>query len=150
MKLLADNKRARHDYEILDTIEAGLVLLGTEVKSVRAGHMSLRGAFVTIHGAEVWLTNATVPSWQAKNAPADFDPARPRKLLLKSSEIKGLIGSKRARGLTMVPLRVYAKGPRIKLLVALARGRKLWSKKQIKRERDIRRETERVLRGKDL
>lgn len=150
MKVLADNKRARFDFEILETFEAGLVLLGTEVKSVRAGHMSLRGAFVTIHGAEAWLTNATVPPWQAKNAPADYDPTRPRKLLLKSSEIKSLIGSKRAKGLTMVPLRVYTKGPRVKLLIALARGRKQWSKKIIKRERDIRRETERVLRGKDL
>lgn len=149
MKLLADNKRARHDYEILETFEAGLVLLGTEVKSVRAGHMSLRGAFVTIHGAEAWLTNATIPPWQVKNTPGDFDPTRPRKLLLKISEIKSLIGSQRAKGLTVIPLRVYSKGPRVKLAIALARGRKRWSKKQIKKERDIQRETERLLRGKD-
>lgn len=149
MKTLADNKRARHDYEVVETLEAGLALLGTEVKSVRAGNMSLRGAFVTIHGEEAFLTNATIPPWQIKNAPAGYDATRPRKLLLKASELKGLTGSKHAKGLTVIPLRVYTKGPRVKLEIALARGRKLWSKKLIKKERDIRRETERVIRGKE-
>jgi SsrA-binding protein len=149
MRALAFNKRARFDYEILETIEAGLALLGTEVKSVRAGNMSLRGAFVTLHDEEAYLTNATIPPWQIKNAPGDYDPTRPRKLLIKKHEIKHFIGSKKEKGLTMIPLRVYTKGPRIKLEIGLARGKKKYEKKEQKRERDIRRDTERLLRGKE-
>jgi len=149
MKALAINKRARFDYEIIETIEAGLSLLGTEVKSVRAGNMSLRGAFVTLHNEEAYLTNATIPPWQIKNAPGDFDLLRSRKLLIKKSELKHFIGSKKEKGLTMIPLRVYTRGPRIKLEVGLARGKKKYEKKEQKRERDIRRDTERLLRGKE-
>jgi SsrA-binding protein len=148
MKPLSINKRARHDYDVIESIEAGLSLLGTEVKSVRAGNMSLRGAFVTLHGEEVYLIGATIPPWQATNAPADYDPTRSRKLLIKKSELKRLIGTKHAKGLTMIPLRVYTKGPYLKLEVGLVRGRKKYEKKQLKRERDIKRDTERLLRGK--
>lgn len=150
MKVLADNRRARHDYEVLETFEAGLSLLGTEVKSVKAGNVSLRGAFVTVRGNEAYLTNATIPPWQVPNAPADYDPSRSRKLLLKASELKYLAGSHKTQGLTIIPLSLYAKGPRVKLLIALARGRKRWSKKQVLKERDIKRDVERLLRGKDL
>jgi SsrA-binding protein len=149
MKPLAINKRARFDYDIIESLEAGLSLLGTEVKSVKAGNMSLRGAFVTLHGDEAYLTNATIPPWQVKNAPADFDPTRPRKLLIKKSELKHLIGSKQAKGLTMIPLHVYTKGPRIKLEIGLVRGKKKYEKKQLKKERDIKRDVERLLRGKE-
>ena len=82
MKTLAYNKRAKFDYDLVETIEAGISLMGTEVKSVKAGHMSLKGAFVTIHNNEAYLTNATIPAWQPKNTPADYDPMRSRKLLL--------------------------------------------------------------------
>jgi len=149
MKTLANNKRAKFDYEVLETLEGGLALLGTEVKSVRAGQMSLRGAFVTIHDDEAYLTNATIPAWQKKNAPADYDPERSRKVLLKKSEIKTLIGSRKSKGLTIIPLRVYNKGPKIKLEIGLVRGKKQHDKKQAKKEQDVKRDTERMLRGKE-
>ncbi|MAF80840.1 SsrA-binding protein [bacterium] len=149
MKSLARNKRATFDYEVLDTFEGGLMLLGTEVKSVKEGHMSLKGAFVTIHNEEPFLTNATIPPWQPKNAPDDYDPTRARKVLLKKSEIKTLIGAKQNQGLTIIPIRVYTKGSRVKIEIALARGKKKYDKKAAKRERDIQREVDRALRGKD-
>jgi len=149
MKDLAYNKRAVFDYELLEHFEAGLILLGTEVKSVRAGHMSLRGAFVVLHGDEPQLINATIPPWQPANTPDTYDPARPRKLLLKKSEIDELIGNRQSQGLTMVPIRVYNKRGKLKLEIALAKGKKLHSKKETKRERDIQREVDRMLRGKE-
>lgn len=149
MPTLAYNRRAAYDYEIMEKLEAGLVLLGTEVKSVKAGHLSLRGAFVTLHDSEAFLTNATIPPWQVKNAPSNFDPTRPRKVLLKKSELKHLIGNHQTKGLTIIPLRVYTKGPRIKLELALARGKKKYNRRREKKERDIQRDTERLLRGKE-
>ncbi len=148
-KSLAFNKRVKFDYEILEKIEAGLVLLGTEVKSVKAGNISLKGAFVTIHNEEAYLTNATIPPWQIKNAPSDYDATRSRKLLIKKNELKHLIGSKQREGLTVVPLRVYTKGPKVKMEIALVKGKKKHDKKQVKKERDILRDTERMLRGKE-
>lgn len=149
MKSLAYNKRAVFDYEILEKFEAGLVLLGTEVKSVRAGNMSLRGAFVTMHDNEPYLTNATIPSWQPSNTPDSYDPVRPRRLLLQKHEIDQLLGTRKAGGLTIIPLRVYTKGPHLKLEIALARGKKKFDKKQAKKERDIARDVDRLLRGKE-
>ena len=149
MKTLANNKLARFLYAVVETLEAGLVLLGTEVKSVKAGNMSLKGAFVTMRGGEAYLTNATIPPWQVKNAPADYDPTRSRKLLLNKSELKHMIGSKQAKGLTIIPIRVYTKGPRIKIEIALARGKRKHDKKQQKKEKDLERDIDRVLRGKE-
>ena len=143
------NKRARFDFELLDKFEAGLVLLGTEVKSMKAGNFSLKGSFVTIHDEEVYLTNATVPPWQVKNAPSDYDPTRSRKLLLKSAEVKQLIGAKQAKGLTIVPVRVYTKGPKVKIEIALAKGKRQVDKKREKKEKDIKRDVERMLTGKE-
>jgi len=149
MPALAVNKRARFDYELLETFEAGLQLLGTEVKSVKAGNISLKGAFVTMHDEEPYLTNATIPPWQPKNTPDDYDPVRPRKLLLKAAEIKTLLGTKQAQGLTIVPVKVYNKGSRVKVEIALARGKRQHDKKAAKRERDIQRDVDRALRGKE-
>ncbi len=148
MPTLAYNRRAKFDYHLLETLEGGLALLGTEVKSAKAGNLSLRGAFVTIHHNEAYLTNATIPPWQVKNTPRGYDPARPRKVLLKRSELKHLIGSKQSKGLTVIPISVYTKGPRVKLELALARGKKKHDRKLEKKERDIRREVARTLRGK--
>lgn len=148
-KDLAYNKRAVFDYTILEKLEAGLQLLGTEVKSIRAGHMSLRGAFVTIHNEEAYLTNATIPPWQVKNAPGDYDPIRPRKLLIKKSELKRLIGAKQAQGLTIIPIHVYSNHGKLKLEIALARGKRRFEKKEQKKERDIQRDVDRLLRGKE-
>jgi SsrA-binding protein len=149
MKALAYNRRIKFDYEVIEKFEAGLSLLGTEVKSVKAGNISLKGSFVTIHNNEAYLTNATIPPWQPKNTGEDYDPARPRKLLIKSSELKSIVGSKKTKGLTLVPIRVYNKGSRIKLEVALAKGKKKYEKKQAKKERDIQREVDRIIRGKE-
>lgn len=149
MKPLAYNKRASFDYQILDKFESGIQLLGTEVKSVKAGNMSLKGAFVTLHNNEAFLTNATISPWQPKNTPDTYDPVRPRKLLLKKSEIRSLIGSKQASGLTIIPIRVYTKGSRVKVEIALARGKKKYDKRQAKKERDIQRDVDRALRGKE-
>lgn len=124
-------------------------LLGTEVKSLRAKNVSLKGAFVTIKDGQAWLTNATIPPWQMVNAPDDYDPLRPRRLLLKRSELKHLIGTKQTLGLTIIPIRVYSKGPYIKLELALARGKRKFDKKQATKERDIQRDVERFLRGKE-
>lgn len=148
-KDLAFNKRAVFDYELLETFEAGLSLLGTEVKSVRAGHMSLKGAFVTIHNNEAMLTNSTIPAWQIKNAPVDYDPTRPRRLLLKQSELKELIGTRKNMGLTIIPIKVYSsKSGKLKLQIALAKGKKQYNKKEAKKEQDIKRDVDRLMRGK--
>ncbi len=149
MKDFAYNKRAGFDFELLETFEAGIALLGTEVKSVRAGHMSLKGAFVTIHNEEAYLTNATIPPWQASNAPGNYDSTRSRKLLLTAQELKYLIGKITEGGLTVVPIRAYAKGPNIKLEIALAKGKKLHNKKEKRKERDIKRDVDRLVRGKE-
>lgn len=149
-KDLAFNKRALFDYEVLETFEAGLSLLGTEVKSVRAGHVSLRGAFVTIHGNQAMLTNATIPPWQVKNTPESYDPTRPRPLLLKKSELKRLLGIRKAGGLTIIPIRVYnGRSGKLKLQIALARGKKKYNKREAKKEADIKRDVDRHLRGKE-
>lgn len=143
---LAVNRRAKFDYHILETFEAGMSLRGTEVKSVRAGHMQLGGSFVVIRGGEAWLTNAVIPPYQPPNTPANYDPTRARKLLLHRAELRSLIGKSAARGLTLVPLRVYDKGPRIKLEVALARRRKGRDQRERIREREDTRVIARVLR----
>lgn len=149
MSDLANNKRAHFDFEILETIEAGIVLLGSEVKSVRAGHMSLKGAFVTIHNGNAELTNATIPPWQVANAPKSYNSTRSRRLLVSSQELKELIGKTSHTGLTIVPIRVYNKGSVIKVEIGLAKGKKLYNKKEQQRERDIKREAEIVIRGKE-
>jgi len=149
MTTLANNKRARFDYDIDETLEGGLQLLGTEVKSAKAGNLSLKGAFVTIHNEEAWLTNATIPPWQPKNTSDSYDPMRSRKVLLKKSELQSLIGSKQSKGLTIIPIRVYTKGSLVKIEIGLARGKRKVDKKKAKQEQDIQRDIDRVIRGKD-
>ena len=148
-KDLAFNKRAVFDYELLETYEAGISLLGTEVKSVRAGHMSLRGAFVTFHQGQPFLTNANIPAWQPANTPETYDPLRSRRLLLKKPEINELLGQRHTQGLTIVPIKVYNNRGKLKLQIALAKGKKEYNKKQSKQEKDIKRDVDRMLRGKE-
>jgi SsrA-binding protein len=149
MPTLAANKRARFDYDLLETFQAGLSLLGTEVKSVRAGHINLNGAFITFLRHRPYLTNAHIPPWQAANASPAYDPVRPRALLLKKGEIKQLLGAKQAQGLTIIPIRVYTNKRTIKLDIALARGKKRYQKKESQKEQDIQRDVNRFLRGKE-
>lgn len=149
MKTLAINKRAKFDYTILDKFEAGLVLVGHEVKSIKTGHISLQGAFVIIKDDEAFLLNAFVPPYQPKNTPSDYDPSRTRKLLLHKSEIKALIGKSKQQGLTLAPLRVYTKHGKIKLEFGLAKGKKKIDKRQQIAKREAKRKIDRAIREKE-
>lgn len=142
MSDIAVNKKAYFDYEILETYEAGIELLGFEVKAIKSGRLNLAGSFGVIRNNEAWLLNAAVSPHQPKNAPAGFDSARTRKLLLHKSEIKELIGAHAQKGLTVVPLKVYTKRNRVKILIGLGRHKK----KGDKREAIKKRETEREIR----
>lgn len=140
----AENRKARFNYEFLEKYETGIELLGTEVKSVRAGQMSLEGAFVIIRGGEAFIINANIPPYQPSNTPKDYDPLRNRKLLLTKKEIEELGGSEKNKSLTIVPISVYNKNRKIKVEIALAKGKRKIDKRQTiqKREtdREIRRE----------
>lgn len=133
---LVENKRVGFDYQILETIEAGLELYGYEVKSLRAGHGSLKGARVVARGGEAYLVGATIPAWQPANAPKSYDPERSRRLLLKAKEIDHIRGAESEKGLTIVPLSVYNKGRNLKLSFAIARGKKRGDKRQTIKERE--------------
>ena len=139
-KLIAENRRARHDYQLLDRFEAGLVLTGTEVKSLREGRASLAQAYADVRGSEVWLVGAEIATYDQGNI-ANHEPSRDRKLLLHRGEIASLYGKVRERGLTLVPTRMYWKDGRAKVEIALARG-----KQTIDKRRDIaRREADRAM-----
>lgn len=139
-----ENRKAHFNYEFLEKYEAGVELLGMEVKSVRGGQMSLEGAFVIVRGGEAFLINANIPAYQPVNAPKDYDPLRNRKLLLTKKEIGELADSGKNKSLTIVPLSVYNKGRKIKISLALAKGKKKFDKREgIKKresDRSIRRE----------
>lgn len=137
------NKRAYFDYTVLETLEAGIELLGFEVKSVRRGNVGLRASFVTLKGGELWLTNAVISPYQPQNTPAGYDPTRPRKLLLHKKEISHTIGKLREKGLTMVPLKVYNKRGKIKVEIGVVRGKKQYDKREVIKRRDIAREKQR-------
>jgi len=143
MSEISVNKRALFDYEILETFEAGLVLRGHEVKSIALGRANLSGAHASVRGDEVWLLNMDVPPYQPGNMPEHYDSKRTRKLLLSRSEIAALIGRTKEKGLTLVPLKLYSKSAKFKLLLGLARSRK----KSDKREAIRKRETDREIRG---
>lgn len=142
MSNYAENRKARFDYEILEKYETGIELLGAEVKSVRGGKMSLEGAFVIIRGGEAFLINSNIPPYQVKNAPTDYDPLRNRKLLLTKKEIGELADSEKNKSLTIVPISVYNKSRKIKVEIALVKGKK----KHDKRENTKKRETDREIR----
>ena len=146
MTTLGNNRKARFDYEILEKFTAGIELLGTEVKSVRAGQISLNGSYVGVKGAEVYLLNSNIPAFQPKNAPKDYDPLRARKLLLEKSEINELLKAESTKGLTIVPLSVYNKGRFIKLDLAIARGKKQFDKRETIKKRDVERDLNRTLK----
>jgi SsrA-binding protein len=139
----AENRKARFNYEILEKYETGIELLGTEVKSVRGGQMSLEGAFVIVRGGEAFLINANIPPFQIKNAPKDYDPLRNRKLLLTKKELDTLAGSEKNKSLTIVPISVYNKGRKIKLEIALVKGKKKFDKRETLKKRDTDREIRR-------
>lgn len=147
MATLAVNRKANFDYEISETYEAGVVLSGSEVKSIKAGRANLAGAFVVIRNGEAFLTNAFIPPYQAPNAPAGYDPSRRRKLLLHKREISELIGASAEKGLTLIPLRLYTKASRIKIEFGLARRKKKYDKREKIRRREDERKMERAIKG---
>lgn len=142
-KIIAQNRKARHDYSILDTYEAGVVLTGTEVKSLRAGRASLVDAFATVRDGEVWLQNVHIAEY-TQGTWTNHEPRRTRKLLLHRGEIDRLIGKTREGGLTLVPLTMYFVDGRVKVELALARGKRSYDKRQSLARRDAEREIERA------
>jgi len=145
-KVIARNRRARFDYEILDSVEAGLVLVGPEVKSLRAGKANLSDAYGAIRGGEAFLVNAHISPYK-EAARENVDPRRERKLLLHRSEIQRWRGKVAERGLTLVPLELYFKDGRAKVEIGLARGKQKGDKRRAIREREVKREMDRAIRN---
>jgi len=139
-KLIADNRKAFFDYHILDTFEAGIVLGGTEVKGIREGKANLRDSYARVESGEVWLYNVHINPYSHRGY-ADHDPKRKRKLLLHRAEIRKLIGKTVERGLTLVPTRMYFKNGRVKVAIALAKGKQLHDKRETIKRRETDRET---------
>lgn len=142
-KVIASNRKARHDYTILDTYEAGLVLVGTEVKSLRLGRASLADAFATVDDGEVWLRGLHIPEYD-RGTWTNHEPRRTRKLLMHKSEILKLIGKTKESGLSLVPLAMYFKDGKVKVELGLARGKKAYDKRQALAKRDADREMTRA------
>jgi len=138
--LIADNRKAHFDYHVLETFEAGVQLLGTEVKGIREGKASLRDAYARIDKGEVWLFNVHINPYSHRGY-VDHDPKRKRKLLLHAQEIRKLIGKTTERGLTLVPLRMYFKRGRVKVAIALVKGKQAHDKRETLRKREVDRET---------
>ncbi|GAA1022148.1 MULTISPECIES: SsrA-binding protein SmpB [Amycolatopsis] len=143
-KVIASNRKARHDYSILDTYEAGMVLVGTEVKSLRAGKASLVDAFATVDDGEVWLRNVHIPEY-TQGTWTNHMPRRTRKLLLHRREIERLIGKTKESGLSLVPLSMYFKDGKVKVEIALARGKKAYDKRQSLAKRDAQKDISRAM-----
>ena len=146
---LAGNRRAFHEYHIHERLEAGLVLTGTEVKAARAGKVQLKDGFVEFRDGEAWLTAVHISPYSHGNR-ENHEPERPRKLLLNKREIDRFAGRSQAKGFTIVPLRVYLKGNRVKVEIGLAQGKKLYDKRQAARERVLDREADEAMKDANL
>ncbi|MEI7765044.1 MAG: SsrA-binding protein SmpB [bacterium] len=144
----AENRKVYFNYEILEKYEAGIELSGVEVKSVRAGRMSLEGAFVIVRGGECFLINANVPPYQTNNTPKEYDSLRNKKLLLTKKEIRELADSGNNKSLTIVPISVYNKGRKIKISIALAKGKKKFDKRETIKKRETDREVRREVKDR--
>jgi SsrA-binding protein len=147
--VVADNRRARHDYHIDESIEAGIVLTGSEIKSVRAGRLNLRGSYARVVNDEILVYDMHISPYEQSGVYFNHEPTRPRKLLLHRREISRLTGLVRQKGLTLVPLRVYFKGRRAKLELGVARGKKLYDKREDIAKRDSQREIERAMKARN-
>jgi SsrA-binding protein len=144
---LVEHKKARLDYEVLEEIEAGLQLLGHEVKSLRARHGKLEGSHVVVRGGEAYIVGMSIPPYQAANTAKDYEPERTRKLLIHKKELVKLSAAEGQKGLTVVPLSVYNKGSKLKVRIAIARGRKVYDKRSVLKERDTKRDIQRTLKN---
>lgn len=144
VKIIADNRQARFQYEVIDTYEAGIALTGTEVKSIRAGKVNLRDGFANIKRGEAWLHNVHISPHSMTNLAYNHEPRRTRKLLLHKQEIRKLIGQTEQKGLTLVPLKMYFKNGRIKVAIALGKGKKLHDKRESLKKKQDKREMDRA------
>jgi SsrA-binding protein len=147
IKIITVNRQAYHDYTVERTIEAGISLVGTEIKSIREGKVNLRGSYAIARHEEIWLENAHIATYEQGNR-YNHDPLRTRKLLLHKREINQLMTRVATKGLTLVPLKLYLKGGKAKLELGLCRGKKLYDKRDAITERDVRRDIERIVRGR--
>jgi len=146
-KVIADNRKAAHDYHLLETFEAGIALVGTEVKAIRETGANLRDSYARVEGGEVWIYNVHISSYRNRGY-ADHEPTRRRKLLLHRHEIRKLIGKTTERGMTIVPVRMYFKNGRVKVAVSLARGKKDYDKRETVKRRDADRETRAAIKSR--
>ena len=146
LRPLASNRRARHDYAVLETVEAGIKLSGTEVKAVRTGRVQLKDSFVEFRDGQAWLIGAHISHYTHGNR-ENHEPEQPRKLLLKKRQIEKFFGRTQLKGLTVVPLSVYLKGNWIKVEIALVQGKKLYDKREAERTRELDREAEAAVKG---
>ena len=146
-RLIADNRKARHDYQLFGTFEAGIVLLGTEVKAIREGRVNLKDSYGRVENGEVFLYNVHISPYSHRGY-AEHEPLRRRKLLLNKLEIRKLIGKTVERGFTLVPVRMYFKNGRVKVAVSVAKGKKTYDRRETIRRREIERETRAILKGR--
>ncbi len=144
---VAENRKALHDYHVLETFEAGLVLLGTEVKAIREGRVNLRDSYAQVEDGEIFLYNVHISPYSHRGY-ADHEPLRRRKLLLHRDEIRKLIGKTVEKGMTLVPLRMYFKDGRVKVAVSLARGKKAYDKRETIKRREVDRETRAAVKAR--
>ncbi len=146
--VVAENRRARHDYHIEETYEAGIALTGSEIKSVRAGRLNLRGSYARVVHEEIFLYEMHISPYEQAGVYYNHNPLRPRKLLLHRREIRRLVGLIRQKGLTLVPLRVYFKGRRAKVELGVARGKKVYDKREDIAKREAQRDIERAIKSR--
>ncbi|GHO42975.1 SsrA-binding protein SmpB [Ktedonospora formicarum] len=146
-KVISVNRQAYHDYTVEQTIEAGISLVGTEIKSIRDGKVNLRGSYAMTRNGEIWLENAHIAVYEHGNR-YNHEPLRKRKLLLHKREINQLMQRVATKGLTLIPLKMYLKGGRAKVELGLCKGKKLYDKRQALAERDVKRDIERIMRGR--
>ena len=139
-RIIAENRKAFHDYHLLETFEAGVALVGTEVKAIREGRVNLRDSFAKVEGGEVYVHNVHIGAYSSRGY-ADHEPLRPRKLLLHRQEIRKLIGKTTEKGMTLVPVRMFFKSGRVKIAVSLAKGKKDYDRRETIKRREIDRET---------
>lgn len=147
MSIFSDNRKAYFNYEILGKYEAGIELLGLEVKSIKSGKAILAGSFIIVRGGEVYLTGMQIPPYQVGNTSLDYDPTRARRLLLNKKEINTLAEADSKKGLTIIPLSLYNKDGKIKVEIAIARGKKIYDKRESIKKRDVGRDIRREYRA---
>lgn len=143
--MVSENRKARHDYEVLETLECGLVLVGSEVKSLRSGRVSLDESYARIREGEVWLIGCDIPEYFEANR-YNHVPRRPRKLLMHRREVKRFAGRAYEKGLTLIPLKLYFKGGRAKVLLGICRGKKVYDKREALKKADVQRDIRRLMR----